>query len=158
MKLAMTPPDVSSPNDRGPVADEVAQPAHDLLLDEGRERTGVPDVDALVGHLGQQLAHHRDRQRRRREVAELARMLRVHLAAGQTVAELGEDVGDGRGRGGRRCRAAASPRRTRHATSAYGAGSPIARCAAWSYRKSRAVAHVSAPRRSIAARDVASSP
>ena len=41
---------------------------------------------------------------------------------------------------------------------AYGAGSPIARCAAWSYRKSRAVAHVSAPRRSIAARDVASSP
>ena len=63
-----------------PVADEIAQPAHDLLLDEGRERAGVPDVDALVGHLGEQLAHHRDRQRRRREIAELARVLRVHLA------------------------------------------------------------------------------
>ena len=65
---------------RRSVADEVAQPADDLLLHERRERAGVPDVDALVGHLGEQLAHHRHRQRRRREVAELARMLRVHLA------------------------------------------------------------------------------
>ena len=29
------------------VADQVAQPAHDLLLDERARRTGVPDVDAL---------------------------------------------------------------------------------------------------------------
>ena len=75
MKLAITPPLVSSPNDALAVADEVAQPADDLLLDEGRERAGVPDVDALVGDLGEQLAHDRHRQRRRREVAELARVL-----------------------------------------------------------------------------------
>ena len=106
MKLAITPPDVSSPNDVGPVADEVAQPAHDLLLDEGRERPGVPDVDALVRHLGEQLAHHRDRQRRRREVAELARVLRVHLPAREPLAELGQDRGD-RGGGDRRRRRAA---------------------------------------------------
>ena len=80
------------------VADEVAQPAHDLLLDEGREGTRMPDVDTLVGHLCEQLAHHRDRQRRRREVAELARVLGIHLAARQPVAELGQDVGDRRRR------------------------------------------------------------
>ena len=73
-------------------ADEVAQPADDLLLDERGERAGVPDVDALVGHLGEQLAHHRHRQRRRREVAELARVLRRHLPAGQPLRELREDV------------------------------------------------------------------
>ena len=49
MKLAMTPPLVSSPNDAVAVADEIAQPAHDLLLDERRDGPGVPDVDALVG-------------------------------------------------------------------------------------------------------------
>ena len=81
MKLAMTPPLVSRPNDAVAVADEVAQPADDLLLDEGGERAGVPDVDALVRDLGEQLAHDRHRQRRRREVAELARMLGVHEAA-----------------------------------------------------------------------------
>ncbi len=74
-----------------PIADQVAQPADDLLLDEGRERTGVPDVDALVGHLGEELAHHRHRQRRRREVAELARVLRIHLAAREPRPELVED-------------------------------------------------------------------
>ena len=77
---------------RRPVADEVAQPADDLLLDEGGERAGVPDVDALVRDLGEQLAHDRHRQRRRREIAELARMLGVHEAARQPPAELGEDL------------------------------------------------------------------
>ena len=72
----------------GPVPDEVAQPADDLLLDERGHRAGVPDVDALVRHLGEQLAHHRDRQRRRREVAELARVLGVHLAAREARPEL----------------------------------------------------------------------
>ena len=116
------------PERRRPVADEVAQPADDLLLDERRERTGVPDVDALVGHLGEQLAHDRDRQRRRREVAELARVLGVHLAAGEPVAELVEDrrrsgSGSAARRPGRRRR-----RRTPPGASSYGAGSPIARC------------------------------
>jgi hypothetical protein len=75
---------------------------HDLFLDEGRQRAGMPDIDALVGHLGQQLAHHRDRQRRWREVAELARVLRVHLPARQSVAELVEDRGDRGGGDGSR--------------------------------------------------------
>ena len=157
MKLAITPPEVSSPNAVRPVADEVAQPAHDLLLDERGERPGVPDVDALVGHLREQLAHHRDRQRRRREVAELARVLRVHLAARQPVAELVEDVGDRAGRAGRRRRPAA---RAEERGAERGVRRRIAHrpTAAWSYRKSRAAAHVSAPSRSIAARDAASSP
>ena len=86
--------------------DQVAQPAHDLLFDERGERPGVPHVDALVGHLGQQLAHHRDGQRRWGEVAELARVLGVHLAAGQAIAELRQDVRD-RGGGGRRGRGTA---------------------------------------------------
>ena len=91
------------------VADEVAQPAHDLLLDEGRDRAGVPDVDALVGDLGQQLAHDRHRQRRRREVAELARVLGVHQAARESIGELRDDVG-GRGGGGwRRARTGRHP-------------------------------------------------
>src|SRR6266516_7506781 len=38
------------------VADEVTQPAHDLLLDEGARWPGVPDVDALLRHLGKELA------------------------------------------------------------------------------------------------------
>ena len=90
----------------------------------------MPDVDALVGHLGQQLAHHRDRQRRRREVAELARVLRVHLAAGQPVAELVEHVGDRAG--ARRARAPARRIGPKNAprSAAYGDGSPIARFAA----------------------------
>jgi len=94
------------PERRRSEADQVAQPADDLLLDEGRERAGVPDIDALIGHLGEQLAHHRDRERRRREVAELARVLRVHLAAREAVPKLGEDGSDGSGRGWRGCRAA----------------------------------------------------
>ncbi len=89
------------------VPDEVGQPAHDLLLDERGERPGVPHVDALVGHLGEQLTHHRDGQRRRREVAELARVLRVHLAARQPVAELVQHAGDRAGGAGRRRRPAA---------------------------------------------------
>ena len=100
MKLAMTPPEVSSPNESGAVADEVAQPADDLLLDERAGRTGMPDVDALVRDLGQQLAHDRHRQRRGREVAELARVLGVHLHRRQALVELGED--GVRGRRGRR--------------------------------------------------------
>ena len=110
-----------------PVADEVAQPAHDLLLDEGRERTGVPDVDALVRHLGEQLAHHRHRQRRRREVAELARVLRVHLAAREAGPELVEDRARpawGRPGPGRPARAAD---RTRLARLRSRIGAPIAR-------------------------------
>ena len=51
------------------VADEVAQPADDLLLDERGRRAGVPDVDALLGDLGEQLADDRHQERRRREVA-----------------------------------------------------------------------------------------
>ena len=131
MKLAITPPEVSSPNDVRPVADEVAQPAHDLLLDERRERSGVPDVHALVGHLGEQLADDRDRQRRRREVAELARVLRVHLCAGEPLAELGEDRGDRGGETRRRGRAARRAEEDAR-SAAYVAGSPIARSAAWS--------------------------
>ena len=141
-----------------PVADEVAQPADDLLLDERRERSGVPDVDALVGHLGQQLAHDRDRQRRRREVAELARVLRVHQAAGDPRRELVEDR---RGRGGRD----RAPRPARRVVAEVGraearrsrAGSPIARWTAVPYRKSSAARQVASPSRSMAARDAASS-
>ena len=90
-------------------AEEVAQPADDLLLHEGGDRPGMPDIDALVGHLREQFAHHRDRQWRRCEVAELARVLGVHLPARQARPELVED-GFGRGGGdGRRRRSAEGP-------------------------------------------------
>ena len=84
------------------IADEVAQPANDLLLDEGSEWPGVPDVDALVGDLGKQLAHDRHGQRRWREVAELTGMLAVHHAAPESIGELGDDIGGGRRRHGSR--------------------------------------------------------
>ena len=143
MKLAMTPPDVSSPNDPGPYPTRSHSQRTTSSSTNVASGPGVPDVDALVGHLREQLAHHRDRQRRRREVAELARVLRVHLPARQAVAELVED----RRRSGWARRAPARDRpvapKNEARNAAYGAGSPIARCAAWSYRKSRAVAHVS---------------
>ena len=81
-----------------PVAHHVAQPAHDLFLGERREGTGMPHVDALVGHLREQLAHDRHRERRRREVPELARVLGVHQAARQAGGELFDDVGRAHGR------------------------------------------------------------
>ncbi len=112
------------PERPGAVADHVAQPADDLLLDERRERAGVPDIDALIGHLREQLAHHRGGQRWRREVPELAWMLGRHLAAGQPPPELVEDVGD---RGW--------PGRGRHRTAA-GAEEPRAQLRVW-----RRVAH-----------------
>ena len=89
------------------VADEVAQPADDLLLDEGGERPGVPHIDALVRDLGKQLAHDRHRQRRRREIAELARVLRVHQAPGS--------------------RAVNSSRTSRHASGRRGGARAVAR-------------------------------
>jgi hypothetical protein len=95
------------------VVDQVAQPAHDLLLDEGRQRAGMPDVDALVGHLGQQLAHHRDRQRRWCEVPELAGVLRVHLTASKPIVELVEDRRDRGGGHGRARRTARRPKELR---------------------------------------------
>ena len=78
------------------VADEVAQPADDLLLDERRERPGVPDVHALLGHLREQLADDRHRQRRRREVARARRVVGVQLVR--------RDAASGTPRGGRRGR------------------------------------------------------
>ena len=60
------------------VADEVAQPAQDLLLDERADRAGVPDVDALLGDLGEDFAGHGGEQRRRGEVAERARVVGAH--------------------------------------------------------------------------------
>ena len=90
------------------VADEVAQPADDLLLHERRHGAGVPDIDPLVGHLGEELAHHRHRQRRRREIAELAGMLGVHQGARDAPLEFLED-GTGRGRVGGRGRRTSGP-------------------------------------------------
>ena len=78
------------------VAHEVAEPANDLLLDEGRGRTGVPDVDALVDDLGKELAADRSPQRRRREVSERARVPGVHLVGGEPLSELLEEGGDRR--------------------------------------------------------------
>ncbi len=148
MKLAITPPLVSRPNGRLVVAHEVAQPAHDLLLDERRERAGVPDVDALVGDLGEQLAHDRHRQRRRREVAELARVLAVHESAGQPGAELRDDLAAGVGSAGRAAGPAADGRSSARRTSAYGDGSPIARCTAGRTGSRGRPAQVWAPGRS----------
>jgi hypothetical protein len=75
-----------------PVADEVAQPADDLLLDERADRPGVPDVDALVRPLGEHLAHDRRDQRRRREVAQRSRVVAVERVGRDPGAELLEDV------------------------------------------------------------------
>ena len=44
--------------------DEVAEPADHLLLDEGADRSRVPDVDPLLEPLRQDLAADRHRQRR----------------------------------------------------------------------------------------------
>ena len=61
MKLAITPPEVEEPEAALAVADEIAQPADDLLLDERADRAGMPDVDALLGDLREQLAGDRRR-------------------------------------------------------------------------------------------------
>ena len=89
--------------------DEVAEPPGDLLLDERADRSSVPDIDPLLEPLAQHLAADRHRQRRRREVAERGRVLRVerhrrdafperakHLVGGHAVAP-----GMRRGRSGR---------------------------------------------------------
>ena len=73
------------------VPHEVAQPAPDLLLDERGDGTRVPDVDALVGPLGEHLADDRGDQRRRREVAERARVEAVQRVGGDPGRELVED-------------------------------------------------------------------
>ena len=91
------------------VADEVAQPAHDLLLHEGGRRTGVPHVHALLRELGQQLAHDGQQQWWWREVAERARVPRVELVGRHPVPELGQQVGRRRGLDRGRPRAAALP-------------------------------------------------
>ena len=57
--------------------DEVAQPPGDLLLDERADRSRVPDVDPLLEPLTEHLTADRHRERRRREVAERGRVLRV---------------------------------------------------------------------------------
>ena len=79
-------------------ADEVAEPANDLFLDEGAGRAAGPDVDALVGPLGQDLAGDREGQRRRREIGERARVVGIQHVRREPLAELREDCG----RGGRR--------------------------------------------------------
>ncbi len=88
------------------VADEVAQPADHLLLDERPDGPGMPDVDALVRPLGEDIADDRHRQRRRREVAERARVLSVELVRGETRGELGDHLGRRGGLSRRRRRAA----------------------------------------------------
>ena len=72
------------------VAHDVAQPADDLLLDERADRPGVPDVDALLGHLGEDLAGHGGEQRRRGEVAERARVIGAHRVRRDARRELVE--------------------------------------------------------------------
>ncbi len=78
---------------RRAVADKVAQPASDLLLDERARRPGMPDVDALVDELGQDLADDRHEQRRRGEVAQRARVVGVQAVGGEARSELGQQVG-----------------------------------------------------------------
>ena len=63
-----------------------------LLLGERRGWPGVPHIDTLVRDLREEFTHHRHRQRRRREVAELTRVLRVHQAARQAGGELLDHV------------------------------------------------------------------
>ena len=96
----MTPPEVSSPNEPPPYPTRSHSQRTTSSSTNAADRAGMPDVDALVRHLGEQLAHHRDGQWRRREVAELARVLGVHLASCQSRPELIEDL-RGRSRGGR---------------------------------------------------------
>ena len=74
IRLAITPPEVSTPQPSGPDPDEVAQPGRHLLLDEGADRAGVEDVDALVQPRRERVAGGRHRQRRRREIAERPRV------------------------------------------------------------------------------------
>ncbi len=83
------------------VADEVAQPAPDLLLDEGAARPGMPHVHPLVGELGQQLADDRGDERRGREVTERPGMPGVELMRGEADPELLEQL-DHRGGSQRR--------------------------------------------------------
>ncbi len=73
---------------RGVEAHEVAEPSHDLLLDERAHRAGVPHVHALLEPGRQGLARHGHGQRRRREVAERAGVLRVERARRDALAEL----------------------------------------------------------------------
>ena len=75
-----------------PVAHEVAQPAHDLLLHECRRRPGMPHIHALLRELGQQLADDGQQQWRWCEVAERARMPRVQLVGRDPVTELGQQI------------------------------------------------------------------
>ena len=89
------------------IAHEVAQPADDLLLDERTDRAGMPDVHALVRPLGEHLARDRCDQRRRREVAERARVVAVERVGRDPGAELVEDVGQRVRVVGRRTRAKA---------------------------------------------------
>ena len=73
------------------VAREVAQPADDLLLHERAHRPGVPDVDALVGPLGENLADDGRDEGRRGEVRERPRVVAVQGVRGDAGAELVED-------------------------------------------------------------------
>ena len=105
MMLAMTPPRGQHPPAVLTEPDEVAEPPGDLFLDEGADRSCVPDVDPLMDPLRQHLAGDRHRQRRRREVAERARMLGVVGVRRHPRSELGQDLVRGR-RGHRRRRPA----------------------------------------------------
>ena len=53
----------------------------------------MPDVDALVEELGQQLADDRHEQRRRREVAQGARVAGVQAVRREAGPELLDQVG-----------------------------------------------------------------
>src|SRR5207244_2467630 len=86
------------------IADEVAEPANDLFLDEGPDRPGVPDVDALLGHLRQDLARDGRDERRRREVAEGPRVIGAERVGCEALGPFAEDGIERRGltRGGSR--------------------------------------------------------
>ena len=86
------------------VAHEVGQPADHLLLDERAHGARMPDVDALVGPLGEHLAGDRGDEGRRREVRERPRVVRVQRVGRDAGRELVEDrrQGGGIGRGPRR--------------------------------------------------------
>ncbi len=91
------------------VADEVAQPAEDLLLDERADRARMPDVDALLRDLREHLAGHGGEQGRRREVAERARVVGTHRVRRDPRRELAQHGVEGVGLLRRRRRSAASP-------------------------------------------------
>ncbi len=72
--LAMLPPLTSSPPQLWRVADQLGDPAHGLALDLGRGRRQRPRAHVRIDRRGEKIGQHPDRRRRRRDVAEEARM------------------------------------------------------------------------------------